>query len=185
MKKIILVLFFLFIYCKTVKKEELYLGSGKEQAIFNIINDFSKTEKTKKGEYYEIVNIEESKDFYRFLISNNFKINIDTINLIGLKPSYIPSKFKEINNCLYIWSDSSVAVNEKMIKMLDKYNAIDSTIFKIQKGMLSESQWPVIENSENIKMLSYYVCKKNVSIYNKKWATHKYSIDEDLLKKCK
>lgn len=180
----LLILTTILFCCKTVKQDELYKDSGQEKAILNIIYDFSKTEKNKKGKYYEIIEVEDNNGFYRFLISNRNKTSIDTFKIINTKSKHYPSKYKEINNRLYIWADSTVAISQEIINIMDKYNAIDSTIYKIEKNLLPESEWPVLINAENIKVLSYYVCKKDVSIYGKNWGTHKLPASDKVIKQC-
>lgn len=174
----------LFFSCKTIYKDNLFQEEGREKAILNVISDFSKSERSRNGNVFQIVDLENKGEFYRFLIDSEVRVELDTINILGLKQSYYPSRYKEINNRLYIWSDSTVSVNQKIISIMDKYKAIDSTIFKIEKGLLPESDWPIVKNSENTKILSYYVCKKNVSIFSKKWSTHEYPVSEKLKKKC-
>ncbi|MCO6174101.1 hypothetical protein NHF50_03495 [Flavobacterium sp. NRK F10] len=187
MKNNILVYFIcmsIFFSCKSIEKEILYKEGDKEKAILNVINDFSKTENNSKGYTYHIIDIGDSEGFFHFLISEKHVITVDTTNIINLKSKYFPSKYRELNNRLYTWADSTVTINKDIIDVLNKYNGIDSTIYKIQKGILSGKEWPTYSINEKRKSFIYSICKKKISIYDKNKVNKLKPVNKWLIKKC-
>ena len=138
---------------------------NKQEIIENIIQDFSKEN---NGKVFNVKEFSESKDLYCFVISaENNKIWPGVKDSIGANSTYFPNKFKEIDNSLYIWNDSTIKINVETIEKLQKYKVIDSTYYKIQIGQLSEDNYPVIKSDDSKKSTFYYICKKNIKKHKK------------------
>ena len=180
MKKIFIFLggLLLIFSCKSVNKLSLFQTGGIQEIMSNLIIDFSETVNTEKGKVYEFYMRNDTENISVFGVDDNPKVYMDTINYIGKKSRYFPTKYKEINDRLYIWNDSTVAISKDFIQKLNEYKVVDSTIYRIQKGESSIDEWPTITTKESKKSYIYFVCKKDISKYVKKY-TAKIKSNED------
>ncbi len=170
MKKIKYILFLILIFimsCSVKEKLEIKNTGDLNDAITNVIIDFSKTGKSSKNNFYYVSQYKNSKNLYCFNVSNTSKIYLHLKDSIGVKTKYFPTQFKEINKRLYIWEDSTVVISKQMLDRLQKYNVLDSTFYKIQKGLLPKSTEVYFTSNELKKSFTYYVCKTNISKFVK------------------
>lgn len=170
--------------CMSINKFSLFQTGGIQEIISNLIIDFSETTNTEKGKVYEFYMRNDSENISVFSVGDNPKIYMDTINYIGKKSRYFPTKYKEINDRLYIWNDSTVAISKDFIQKLNEYKVVDSTIYRIQKGELSIDEWPTITTKESKKSYIYFVCKKDISKYVKEYTNKIKSIEDYPIKGC-
>lgn len=180
MKKIFIFLgvLVLIFSCNSVNKLSLFQTGGIQEIMSNLIIDFSETTNTEKGKVYEFYMRNDTGNISVFGVDDNPKVYMDIINQVGKKSKYFPNRYKEINNRLYIWNDSTVAVSKDFIQKLNEYKVVDSTIYRIQKGELSINKWPLITTKESKKSYIYFVCKKNISKYFKKYTNKIKSIED-------
>ena len=154
----ILILF--FIGCSPWKKKFISEGDY-ETAINNAIIDFINTNNS----------IEEFNTFHIIMDSNQDIIGISIIGdtnkwLLGNKKigdtvEYFPTKYKEIEDNLFYWNDSTKVLDKNMIDILNKYEILDNKQYPnymIPDGGGYSSQSGAVH---------YYFCKSNYLKYKK------------------
>lgn len=174
------------ISCATYKKD-LYHGNGTlEQARMNAIIDFANSSyKTprkylerrngKKFDVFWIYEYEKTQDSLRdiFILSiipeNQGYIDLQTKDIIGKKTDWFPTKYKEINNKLFLWHDSLVPLSREIIEVIHFYGILDSTDIKMDLGLLPEDfeDTRMVRTDHGLKSVDYYICKGNISKYKK------------------
>ena len=82
-------------------------------------------------------------------------IDIDNEDILGLSIS------GEYGNKIYYWVDSINVLTEEIIRVLAKYNQIDSSFVSYEKA------YPDYLLDESIKGADYYFCKNDLSIYKR------------------
>ena len=164
--KIFLLLIISLQSCNGYKKK-LIINGNQGNAIENMIMDFSNTEKGRINKVYNISIENESTSLYHFNIDSVDNVYTYKRVSIGNKVSGFPSKFIEVKKRLYIWEDSTQIVSQEIIKKLHKYKVLDSTIYKIEIGELSEEKAPSYKTNELRKSLNYFFCKNNITQYIK------------------
>lgn len=161
-------------------RNQLSSSGDKNQAILNAVIDFSNT--TISNKKHSVFYVTSYDTLYRKVLEKvsdrNFKwINAkpynDIIavtisgcddkhlyeltekNGIGTK-GFLPSKYIEKDNKLFIWYDETKPMDEKTLSILKKYEliAID------EPGMIT--------TDETKKGTHYYFCRKNLKKYKKK-----------------
>ena len=161
------ILFILILSCDTYQKSQFIKSSGQDEAIFNIVMDFSTTQKNSENRVFTVRKDEESKDLYSFSISESFKVFVQSKDSIGASPKYFPTRFKEVNNRLFVWQDSTAKISKEVIQKFHQYSLIDSTIYKINAGKLPADSMPYITTNDLKKAVFYYVCKDNIEKFKK------------------
>lgn len=156
------VLIVLFFSCSSHHgNSEIMKIGGKNEAIVSIIEDFSKTEKGKKNKAYYVFENADSEDVYSFSFFDEYINYVNARDTIGAQAKYFPTRFKEINGRLYIWDDPTLKISRDIISIMHKYKVIDSTIYKIEKGELTDEATPLFRTDDSKKYIFYYVCKNN------------------------
>jgi len=135
----------------------------KQDAIINVVNDFSNINKSKTNTVYEVHELEESNNLFCFMITKRDKVWPQPHDTIGAVSKYFPTKFKEINKNLFVWNDSTSILSKELISKLQNYKAIDSTVYKIKTGKLDDSNWPIVKSDDSKKAVFYFICKENIS----------------------
>lgn len=178
-KYIFIITIIFFISCSVKEKLEIKKKGNLNDAIINVIIDFSKTNFSKDKSVYFIRNDKSSEKLFSFSISQRNKIYFHNKDSIGAKTKFFPTQFKEINKRLYIWEDSTVVINKEIINILQKHKVLDSTFYKIELGLLPKDTEVYIISNELKKAFFYYVCKNNISKFvkinrNKVYPVSKY-----------
>ena len=133
----------------------------QEKAIFLAVSDFKKNRRLySKNDVFEI-----SKD-----ISDSIIVVIIKVADWGLVPSkydkagmysrIFPSQFIEIENKLFYWKDSTKAISQDLLDLLDKHKRIDSTCMDQPYVMHSL-------NNDGEQGYVYFIDKKRNSIVSK------------------
>jgi hypothetical protein len=155
-----------FVSCSVKEKLEIKSTGDLNDAITNVIIDFSQTDFSKKRTFYYVRKDDSSNKLFSFSVSDRGKINFHLRDSIGVKTKYFPTRFKEINKRLYIWEDSTIVLSSDFMKKLQEYEVLDSTFYKMEKGLIPIK--PVYFTSNELKKaMFYYVCKSNISKFVK------------------
>ncbi len=182
MKKFKYILFLILIFivsCSIKEKLEIKKRGDINDAITNVIIDYSRIDLIKDESVYFVRNDKSSDKLFSFSISDRNKIYFHDRDSIGSRTKYFPTRFKEINKRLYIWEDSTVVISKDIMGKLEKYNVLDSTFYKIEKGLLPKDTEVYFTSNELKKAMFYYVCKSNISKFvrihrNKVYPVNKY-----------
>lgn len=158
--------FFLVLSCNSYQKSMMKEGNINN-AIENLVIDFSQKEKNKINTVYKIRIDKKTHDLYKFNIGSEDKVYMYARVSIGSKAIGFPSKFLEVNKRLYIWEDSTQVVSKEIIEKLHEYKVLDSTLYKIDMGQLPQDKTPVFTTDESKKNLNYFFCKKDISKFEK------------------
>jgi len=143
-------------------KSGLEKTGDKNSARMNIIIDFAHKYPSDKKKSYLIDDYTETENFYVFILSK-FKSAPRLSDTIGSYTNTFPTNFHEIDNELFFWFDKSKPLDVKMIDVMSKYDAIDSTFIKDNNGYILVSN----KREDVSKNIFYFVCKENISTYKR------------------
>lgn len=79
----------------------------------------------------------------------------DRKEMIGTTSNYFPSKYIEVDNRLFIWSDSTQVIDEELFNKLDSYDLVEYDMTK----------WMMITGGS--KVFNYFLCKTNPLIFKR------------------
>ena len=137
----------------------------RNEAIIIAINDFLDNCSLQKTDSVFSVYIDiDNEDILGLSISGEYgnKIYPTSKDTIGAETRIFPSHYIERNNKLiYYWVDSINVLTEEIIRVLAKYNQIDSSFVSYEKA------YPDYLLDESIKGADYYFCKNDLSIYKR------------------
>ena len=143
-------------------------GERKEDAIKNIIIDFTKTKNNKIESIYEITELKSSDKLYAFVFNERKWYTPKQSDTINGKTKSFPTSYVEYKKRLYLWHDNDSIISKGLIDVLTKYKLMDSTLIKKERGLfVSEDEFPIIKTDERARYYYYFVCKKNISEYVK------------------
>jgi len=147
--------------CSTWKKTFKSVGNT-ENAIENSIIDFSHTSKLwKKNMVFSIkVTDLDEKIIVAIVAADDYDIYPRKENKIGTFDSIFPTKYVVKNNKLFYWNDSTQAITQDIISVLEKYNKIDW-------HWEQESAFPPYLRDDGIEGVIYYFCKNDLINYKK------------------
>ncbi|MBO6879594.1 hypothetical protein [Winogradskyella sp.] len=174
-----LLISFLIFNCSSYKKNLIASGS-ENQAIRNIIIDFTNTSRLyKKYNVFEVKLIDTlynkvlekiDEQNYRWVddqpnegiiavdispITNEFTYLLS--DSLGINNSYLPSKYIEQDGKLFFWNDKTIETSNKTVEVLKKYNLIGENYLN-STFVVDESQ----------KGVHYFVCRNNFTKFKKK-----------------
>lgn len=171
------ILFLLFIVsCSSVEYKK---SSNPEDAIQNVIKDFSNSKFRKNNKIYEILQLSSNEDLYLFTIKEMPFYSPKISDTIGSKTKSFPTSFRLYNKSIFLWSDKDSIISKNLLDMLKKNVKLDSSLYKFQKGILvSDNDFPVVVTNERKKGIFYFVCKNNVSIFYRLRSTYRPKIKD-------
>jgi len=150
-------------------KSRLYKTGTIDEARLNAILDFTNTQKMYKDDrFIMVLDYEETSDLYCFSIFSEFQFMAELVDTIGVAPRYFfPTKYKEVDNKLFLWEDYSTIISNELIDKIHQYNVIDSTYYNIRDGRLPKDYLVTQTIDDSKQSVKYFICKKNLSIYRK------------------
>lgn len=160
--KLIGVLAILFMYCTAMKNADT--SDLRNGAIKIAVNDFFDNCNLLKTDSVFSVSIYIDNDDIlglSILGVNENKIYPSLNDKIGDKTTIFPSHYIEKNNKLIYWGDSISTLSEDIVKVLSRYNQIDSTFVN------EEQAYPDFVIDESIKGAHYYFCKNNLAKFKR------------------
>lgn len=164
----------LILSCSTYKNS-LVSNGNKNQAIKNIIIDFSNTSKLYKK--HGVFEVEFIDTLYRKELEKIDKRNYrwvngkpyDEIFAITISPmtneftylltdslKILPSRYIEQNGKLFFWDDENYELNEETINILKKYNVAKEDYVN-----------PIFIIDETQKAVNYFICRSDFTNYKK------------------
>ena len=161
--KLFIGLIILFFCCSTMKKGDDD-GNLRNEAITIAINDFLDNCSLRETDSVFRVYIDiDNDDILGLSISGTYGIKIcpSFKDTIGAETRIFPSHYIEKDNKLIYWRDSIHILTEEIVKVLVKYNQIDSSYID------DENAYPDYLLDESIKGADYYFCKNDLSIYKR------------------
>jgi len=160
-KLFIFILFFLFISYVTTSGREYTKLTG-DDAVNSAISDFIKTSKLiKKLSTFSILITDIDNGILIIgIVEANDKIYPRESNKVGTYDDIFPTKYKEVNNKLFYWNDSTQVITQEIIDVLEKYNHIDFDWSK-------EYAIPPIAHDDGQEGMVYYFCKDDYKKYKK------------------
>ncbi|MBC8592807.1 hypothetical protein H8744_05980 [Oscillospiraceae bacterium N12] len=152
-------------FCCSAIKDSDNNANLRNEAIIIAIEDFLDNCSLQKTDNAFEANVYiENDDILVLGISGTygFKIYPSSKDTIGAETRIFPSHYIERNNKLiYYWVDSINVLTEEIVKVLAKYNQIDSSYVNY------ENAYPDYLLDESIKGAHYYFCKNDLSIYKR------------------
>lgn len=152
-------------FCCSAIKDSDNNANLRNEAIIIAIEDFLDNCSLQKTDNAFEANVYiENDDILVLGISGTygFKIYPSSKDTIGAETRIFPSHYIERNNKLiYYWVDSINVLTEEIVKVLAKYNQIDSSYVNY------ENAYPDYLLDESIKGADYYFCKNDLSIYKR------------------
>lgn len=163
--------------CSSYRNQLVSTGSQNE-AILNAIKDFSHTSLYRKNSVFHItfydtlyrkILVRESERNYKWINGKPYK-DIIAINIFGQDDKHIykltretgigtkgflPSKYIEKDGKLFIWYDDNIAMDEKTLSILKKYE------------LIAVNEEVMITTDEKKKGADYYFCRKDLTKYKK------------------
>lgn len=161
--KLLAILINLFLYCSAIEKE-VSVCNLHDEAIKIAVNDFLENCSLQKTDSVFAVNIYiDNDDILGLSISavHENKIYPSSKDKIGKQTNIFPSHYIEQNNKLIYWGDSTHILSEEIVRVLAKYNRIDSTFVNEEKA------YPEFVINEKIKGAHYYFCKNDLSQFKR------------------
>lgn len=153
-------LLLLFIGCSTWKTT-LVRNGDKNDAIRNAIHDYIKSNRHIKKDSTYLVSIRNIDDMvFRVDIAKGLeKLLVATEDGVNFSHRALPTSYIELDNKLFYWVDSTQKVTDDLIKMLVKYNRLDTMVINsyIPARLIDDSRDAVL----------YYFCKENLTRYRK------------------
>lgn len=153
----------LFICCSAMKNG-ISASDLHNEAIKIAINDFLNKCKLNKTDSVFSVNIYiDDEDILGLSISgvHENKIYPSFNDRIGELTDKFPTDYIERDNKLIYWSDSTQILSEDIVRVLAKYDRIDSTFVNDEKA------YPEFVIDETIKGAHYYFCKNDLSKFKR------------------
>lgn len=161
----LIIISLLLISCKSALQDEIKHTGTKKDARLNAIMDFSFNNRFVTHKVFIIDSYDESTELYCFKFNKNEKALLQLTDSIGGYPTAsFPNKFIEKGNNLFLWNEEGIKITQELIEIMGKYNSIDSSYYKIPNYL------PLINTGEFKKELFYFICKKNISKYEKRKA---------------
>lgn len=154
--------------CAISKWKETLVSTGDvNDAINNVITDFSNTSKLSKQDSVFGVHVTDlNKDIIIVgIMGATNMVYPRPENTVGTYDDIFPSQYLIKDNKLFYWSDSTQIITQDMINMLDKYNHID---FNWQE----EWEIPPYVIDDGKEGVVYYICKNNYMNYKKTGANN-------------
>jgi hypothetical protein len=165
-KLLFLLLFFLLFASCSTWRGALVSNGNLDDAINNTIADFLHTTKQRKTDTIfgiKITNINE-KIVIGIGKADN-KIYPRKENEIGTFDKVFPTRYTIKNGLLFYWSDTTQAITQEIISVLEEYNHI---VFNWQ----DEYNLPPLVINDEAEGFVYYFCKNNLKNYKKKKANN-------------
>ncbi|WP_191858393.1 hypothetical protein [Hanstruepera ponticola] len=158
-----LILVLILVSCQSSYLESIKKTGTKDDARINAIKYFSNTNKLVSNKFYIVYSCDEAEELYCFKFYKNEKSLLKLTDSIGGYPTgYFPNKYIEIDNNLFLWHEPEAKITKEIIDFMNKYNAIDSSHYKIPDYL------PIINTGDFKKEMHYFICKDNISIYEKR-----------------
>ena len=152
-------------FCCSAIKDSDNNANLRNEAIIIAIEDFLDNCSLQKTDNAFEANVYiENDDILVLGISGTygFKIYPSSKDTIGAETRIFPSHYIERNNKLiYYWVYSINLLTEEIVKVIAKYNQIDSSFVSYEKA------YPDYLLDESIKGADYYFCKNDLSIYKR------------------
>lgn len=167
-----------------------FLSTGtqldKEKLMMVLVSDFSKSYKSqfKRNKIFFISSL--------YLRENKFSIfNIGSMdNKVILSPDgsgYYPKDYISYKDKIFfIDGEITSAPTTSVFDVLKKNDLIDSSLYKIEKGLIRFEDLKERDGKELLdekkRISTYVVCKKTNKVISK-WITNKYKVDEQKMKR--
>ncbi len=153
----------MFTSCATWR-EALVREGNHTDAIHNAIIDFVNTNRlSKKDSIFYVILFDKDTTIWGVEIigSDGEKLYPTPENKIGTNYPYFPTDYFEYKGKLFYWYDSTKYVTEELIKVLSKYDLIDSL------NVDSIVAIPTLFIDDAKKAVDYYFCRNNLLKYKK------------------
>ncbi len=158
-----LILVLIIVSCKSSYLKNIKQTGTKDDARINAIIYFTNSNRLLSNKFYIVYNCDETEDLFCFKFYKNEKSLLKLSDSIGGYPTgYFPNKHIEMDNKLFLWNEPNVQITKEIIDVMNKYNAIDSSYYKIPNYL------PLVDTGSFKKEMCYFICKDNISKYRKK-----------------
>lgn len=169
---------FLIFDCSSYPKSLIADGS-ENQAIKNVIIDFTNTSRLyKKNSVFKVVLIDtlyskvldeidelsyqwiDDKPYGKIIairvapVVNEYSYFLS--DSLKIRNDFLPSRYIEQDGKLFFWKDKKFKVNDETIKILKKYKVVSEC-----------DKYPVYITDESLKAVHYYMCRKNFTKFKK------------------
>ena len=93
-----------------------------ENLIYKTIYDFDRNENTKKGEVYEVYEVDSTQSLKMLTLHRREFISVFRSDSVGSITPSIPTGFLELNHRLYVWHEKRpLPLKSDNIKILEKF----------------------------------------------------------------
>ena len=136
----------------------------RNEAIKIAVNDFfDNCNLLKTDSVFSVSIYIDNDDILGLSISgvNENKIYPSSNDKIGGETTIFPSHYIEKNNKLIYWGDSISILSKDIVRVLSRYNRIDSTFVN------DEQAYPDFVIDETIKGAHYYFCKNDLAKFKR------------------
>lgn len=158
--KYLLLIIILFTNCRSYN-DDLVKNGTCEDAIQNCIDDFINTTLFKKGSFFVVDYISLNDDIYQIRIMDDHENKYLYYKNKTANENKLPSRSYKISNKAFVWWNKNYPANDSIINLLKSHDMLvdntDEQIIWLDKIIF-----------EKRKSATYYVCKHNLSIFERK-----------------
>lgn len=165
MKKMLIIIILSFSTSCSSWKDNLHKTGDENNAIQNVISDFTQTSylyKQHKVFSISLQEINQTKIVIGILPTEDKFLPMPE-DTIGNKRNYIPTNFFVKEGKLFYWNDSNKSLSEEIVNLLHQFNLIDSININ---GFIEIPEGAMIID-ERQKGVDYYLCRNNLKNYKK------------------